>query len=327
MQQTRQTQPQSGSRVYIGPGTDRRSDFFKRLKRDLFINKSLYLLVLPVVIFYIIFHYKPMYGAIIAFKQYAPAKGVLGSPWVGFDHFVRFFSSHSFWRIFRNTFLISFYSLLFGFPAPIILALLLNELKNEKFKRTVQTISYLPHFISLVVVAGMIKDFTVTDGIINDFIELFGGERVPILQKAELFRPVYIISGIWQEIGWGSIIYLAALSGISQELYEAAMIDGAGRFKQVIHVTIPGIAPTIIIMLILRIGQLMNVGYEKIILLYNPSTYETADVISSYVYRVGLLEFSWSYSAAVGLFNSVVNFILVIAANWVSRRVTETSLW
>ena len=268
-----------------------------------------------------------MYGAIIAFKQYAPAKGVLGSPWVGFDHFVRFFSSHSFWRIFRNTFLISFYSLLFGFPAPIILALLLNELKNEKFKRTVQTISYLPHFISLVVVAGMIKDFTVTDGIINDFIELFGGERVPILQKAELFRPVYIISGIWQEIGWGSIIYLAALSGISQELYEAAMIDGAGRFKQVIHVTIPGIAPTIIIMLILRIGQLMNVGYEKIILLYNPSTYETADVISSYVYRVGLLEFSWSYSAAVGLFNSVVNFILVIAANWVSRRVTETSLW
>lgn len=327
MQQTRQTQPQSGSRVYIASGIDRRSDFFKRLKRDLFINKSLYLLVLPVVIFYIIFHYKPMYGAIIAFKQYAPAKGVLGSPWVGFDHFVRFFSSHSFWRIFRNTFLISFYSLLFGFPAPIILALLLNELKNEKFKRTVQTISYLPHFISLVVVAGMIKDFTVTDGIINDFIELFGGERVPILQKAELFRPVYIISGIWQEIGWGSIIYLAALSGISQELYEAAMIDGAGRFKQVIHVTIPGIAPTIIIMLILRIGQLMNVGYEKIILLYNPSTYETADVISSYVYRVGLLEFSWSYSAAVGLFNSVVNFILVIAANWVSRRVTETSLW
>lgn len=327
MAQTKRVKTHDSSGLYLGSGKSRTADFFDRLKKDFLLNKSLYLLVLPVILFYILFHYKPMYGAIIAFKQYTPAKGVFGSPWVGFDHFVRFFSSHSFWRIFKNTFLISFYSLLFGFPAPIILALLLNEIKKEKFKRTVQTISYLPHFISLVVVAGMIKDFTVTDGIINDFIEFFGGERLPILQRAELFRPVYIISGIWQEIGWGSIIYLAALSGISQELYEAAMIDGAGRFKQTIHITIPGIAPTIIIMLILRIGQLMNVGYEKIILLYNPSTYETADVISSYVYRVGLLEFSWSYSAAVGLFNSIINFLLVIGSNWISRKVTETSLW
>lgn len=299
----------------------------ERAKRDFMVNKSLYLMVLPVILFYIIFHYKPMYGAIIAFKQYVPSKGIWGSPWAGLDHFKRFLNSFSFWRVFRNTFLISIYELIFGFPAPILLALLLNEISNKTFKRGVQTISYLPHFISLVVVAGMIKDFTVTDGIINDIIAFFGGERVPMLQRPELFRPIYVISGIWQSIGWGSIIYIAALGGISQELYEAAMIDGAGRFKQTIHVTLPGIAPTIIIMLILRVGQLMGVGYEKIILLYNPATYDTADVISSYVYRVGLLEFSWSYSAAVGLFNSLINFTLIIFANWFSRRVSETSLW
>lgn len=306
---------------------DKVPKFSERVKKDFALNKSLYLMVLPVILFYILFHYKPMYGAIIAFKQYTPAKGVWGSPWVGFDHFIRFFKSHTFWRVFKNTFLISFYDLIFGFPAPIILALLLNEITNKRFKKSVQTISYLPHFISLVVVAGMIKDFTVTDGIVNDIIEYFGGKRIPILQKPEYFRPVYIISSIWQGIGWGSIIYLAALGGISQELYEAAMIDGAGRFKQTIHITLPGIAPTIIIMLILRIGQLMSVGYEKIILLYNPATYKTADVISSYVYRVGLLEFSWSYSAAVGLFNSVINFSLIVFANWFSRRVGDTSLW
>ena len=223
--------------------------------------------------------------------------------------------------------IISVYSLIFSFPAPIILALLLNELRNKTFKRMVQTISYLPHFISIMVVCGMIIDFTATDGFINDIIEFFGGQRSSLLLKPELFRTIYISSDIWQNVGWGSIIYLAALTGVDTQLYEAAVIDGAGRWKQLLHVTLPGIAPTIVILLILRIGQIMNVGFEKIILLYNPATYSTADVISSFVYRKGLLEFSYSYSAAVGLFNSVINFILLILANKLSKHVNDISLW
>lgn len=297
------------------------------LSADWHKNWSLYVMVIPVLLFYIIFKYKPMYGAIIAFKDFAPAKGIMGSPWVGFKHFERFFSSIYFVRVFKNTLLLSFYNLLFGFPAPIILALLLNELSSNKFKKTVQTISYLPHFISLVVICGMIKEFSGTNGIINDFLALLGMERSPLLQNPGVFRPIYVISDIWQHIGWGCIIYLAALAGISPQLYEAAMIDGAGRFKRIWHVTIPGIAPTIIILLILRIGRLLSVGFEKVILLYNPATYETADIIASYVYRIGLLEFSWSYSTAIGLFNSIINFTLIILANKISRKYSETSLW
>lgn len=296
-------------------------------KRDIIRNKYIYLMIIPVIIYYILFHYKPMYGAIIAFKQFSPAKGILGSPWVGFKYFFRFFNDVYFIRILKNTFLISLYDLLWGFPAPILLALLLNEVKNKKFKKTVQTTTYLPHFISLVVVVGMLKDFVSTDGIINDMILFFGGDRSNLLQFAKYFRTIYISSGIWQGIGWGSIIYLAALSGIDEQLYEAAMIDGAGKWKQTLHVTLPGITPTITIMLILRIGSLLNVGFEKIILMYSPTTYEVADVISTYTYRVGLMEFSWSYSAAVGLFNSVINFILLIVANTISKKVSETSLW
>ena len=305
----------------------KQSSFFYRVKKDWMRNRSLYLMIIPVLIFFILFHYKPMYGAIIAFKDYTPALGIAESPWVGWDNFTRFFSSVYFGRLIRNTILLSFYSLLFGFPAPIILALLLNEVKNKKFKGLTQTVTYLPHFISMIVVTGMLVDFSMTSGLFNDIIELFGGERSPLLQNPDLYRTIYIASGIWQEIGWGSIIYLSALSGVDSQLYEAAQIDGAGKWKQLIHVTLPGIAPTIIIMFILKMGTLMNMGYEKTILLYNPATYETADIISSYIYRIGLLEQDWSYSTAIGLFNSVINLGLLLLTNKIARKCGETSLW
>lgn len=301
--------------------------WFEKVRVDFVKYRYLYLMILPVLVFYILFHYMPMLGAVIAFKNFVPTLGIWDSPWVGFKHFNDFLSSYNFWRVFRNTILINVYELVFGFPAPIILALLLNEVKNTYFKRTIQTVTYLPHFISLVVICGMIIDFAATDGIINQFIKFFGGVKSPLLQKPEYFRTIFVASGIWQGVGWGSIIYLAALSGIDPSQYEAALIDGAGRFKQALHVTIPGIMPTVIILLILRLGHMMNVGFEKVILLYNPATYETADVISSLVYRRGLFEQSWSYGSAVGIFNSLINFTLIILANKISRKLNETSLW
>lgn len=290
-------------------------------------NKALYLMFLPVAIYYLLFAYKPMYGAIIAFQNYNPMNGILGSEWVGFKHFSDFFNNYYFWRILKNTLLISVSSIVFGFPAPIILALLMNEIRNNGFKRVTQTLSYIPHFISLVVICGMIKDFTSDTGIIMDVLSRFGFERESLLTKSEAFVPIYIISDIWQGIGWGSIIYLAALTNIDPALYEAATIDGANRWQQTIHVTLPGISSTIIIMLILRVGGLLSVGYEKIILLYSPLTYETADVISSFVYRKGLLETNWSYSTAIGLFNSVFNFLLLVFTNKLSAKLSDTSLW
>lgn len=301
--------------------------FKHRFVRDFLLNKYLYLMMLPVLVYYIVFHYVPMYGAVIAFKNYSPMKGVLGSDWVGLKHFADFFNSYYFWRILKNTLLISLYSLLFEFPAPIILALLINEVRNRAFKRTVQTITYMPYFISLVVICGIITDFTNADGLINQIFVWLGYDGQAMLQKPGLFRPIYILSEIWQRIGWESIIYIAALMSIDQEQYEAARMDGASRLKQIVYITLPGIMPTIAIMLILRMGNLLNVGFEKIILLYNPITYETADVISSFVYRKGLLEFGWSYSSAVGLFNSVINLMLLVTANAISRRVSKSSLW
>lgn len=298
-----------------------------RIKKDWKRNRSLYMLLIPVILFYVLFHYKPMYGAIIAFQNYTPAAGITGSEWVGFENFIRFFTSPYFWRLIRNTLSLSLYGLVIGFPMPIILALMLNEVSHNRFKKTIQTITYLPHFISLVVVCGMIVNFTISTGLINDIIVFFGGDRSALLQRPELYRTIYIISDIWQGIGWGSIIYLSALAGVDTQLYEAAMIDGAGKWKQLFNVTLPSIAPIIIVMLILRIGSLMSLGYEKTILLYNPSTYETADIISSYIYRSGLLERNWSYSTAVGIFNSVINFGLLVLANWTSKRFSDTSLW
>ena len=251
----------------------------------------------------------------------------MGSDWVGLQHFVDFFSSIYFGRILKNTLTISISTLVFSFPAPIILALLINELRSKKYARVVQTITYLPHFISTVVICGMIVNFVSTEGVITSILGHFGVERQNLLQNANMFVPIYVISGIWQGVGWGSIIYLSALQGISQELYEAAVIDGANRWQQTLHVTIPGIVPTIITLLILNMGSLLNVGFEKIILLYNDAILETSDVISTFVYRKGILNQSWSYSTAVGLFNSVINFILLITSNQISKKVNNTSLW
>ncbi len=300
------------------------------MKKDIVRNYSAYLLVLPVVIYYLLFAYKPMYGAIIAFKNFSPGKGILGSSWApnfGFKHFIDFFSSYYFGRTIKNTLVISLSSLVFSFPAPIILALLLNEVKNKYFKRTVQTISYMPHFISLVVVCGLVKMFTASDGIITYIFSLFGYNSGSMLMQPHLFVPIYVISGIWQSVGWDTIIYLASISSIDPALYEAAQIDGANRWQQTRHVTLPGLMVTIVILLILRIGGIMNVGYEKIILLYNPGIYETSDVISTFVYRKGLLENNWSFSAAVGLFNSVINFFMVVVFNRISKKVSDISLY
>lgn len=301
--------------------------FLERLRKDIIKNKYIYLMALPCVLYYIIYHYWPMYGALIAFKEFSPSLGIMDSPWVGFKYFEQFFTSVYFVRVLKNTLLMSLYSLIWSFPAPIILALLMNELKNAKFKKTIQTVTYLPHFISVVVISGMLIDFCAQDGLFNYIIQLCGGEASNLLMKPKLFRTIYIGSDIWQGVGWGSIIYLSALTGIDTELYEAAKVDGANRWHQLRYITIPGIVPTIIIMLILRIGSLMNIGFEKIMLLYNPATYEVADVISTFVYRKGLLEANYSYSTAVGLFNSVINFGLIIMANRLSKKYSETSLW
>lgn len=298
-----------------------------RVKKEMKMNYELYIMFLPVFIFFLIFAYKPMYGIIMAFQDYSPSKGILGSSWVGLKHFKSFFGSFYFGRLIRNTLVISLSSIVFCFPAPILLALLINELRREKFKRVVQTISYLPHFISLVVICSMVKKFTMSDGIINDLIVFLGGERSNLLSNPSAFVPIYIISDIWTSIGWGSIIYLAALTGVSSELYEAASIEGAGRFKQALHVTIPCIIPTIVTMFILRMGSVLSVGYEKIILLYNPTTKKVADVISSYVYEKGIQDKSWSFSTAVGLFNSVINFAFLLITNAISRKVSDTALW
>ncbi len=299
----------------------------KRLWRDLKMNRTVYLMLLPIVVYYMLFHYGPMYGLQIAFKDFIPVKGFTGSPWVGFKYFEDFFGSVFFWRILKNTVLLSFYSLLFFFPSGILFALLLNELRSNRLRRSVQTISYMPHFISLVVVVGFMFDFLSRDGLINDIIVFFGGEAISFMRAQEWFRSIYIGSEIWQNIGWSSIIYLAAISNVNPTLYEAARMDGANRWKQMRHVTLPGIMPTVTIMLILFIGKFMTVGFEKIILMYNPVIYETADVIQTYVYRKGILEANFSYSAAVGLFNAVLSFTLLILANVIAKRAGETKLW
>lgn len=304
-----------------------KTGFIARLKRDMYRNWSLYLLAVPMVAFYIVFCYGPIYGQIIAFKDFSPALGILDSPWVGLKHFIAFFNSRTCWELIRNTFLINIYALIFGLPAPILFALLLNEIRSQPFKRSIQTISYLPYFISLVVVCGMILDFTRKDGVINDVIALFGGQRISFMIDAGWFRPIYTITDIWQGLGWGSIIYIAAITNIDQGLYEAATIDGAGRWRKMWHVTLPGIRETIAIVYIMKVGQMMSVGFEKIILLYNGMTYETADVISTYVYRMGLMQMNYSYSSAVGLFNSVINLALLLTANRVSKRLLGSGMW
>ena len=299
-----------------------------RLKKDLSNFGGAYLMGIPVIIFYIIFHYKPLFGALIAFKDYKPRRGIWGSPWVGFKHFQSFFDSFYFERLIGNTLTISLAGLLFAFPIAIIFALLINEIQNNKFKRSIQTISYMPHFISTVVICSMIRLFVDSNGFIVAILEAVGfniGQSLLNLPNA--FVPIYVLSDIWQQTGWNCIIYLAALGGIDPELYEAARIDGANRWKQTLHVTLPGILETVVLLLILRVGSLMGVGHEKIILLYNDYTMETADVISSYVYRRGLIHGDYSFSAAVGLFNSAINFALVVIANKISNKVTGSGIF
>lgn len=303
------------------------SGFFAVWGREWKKNYFIYLILLPVILYYVIFHYLPMYGVLIAWKRFTPAGGIWGSTWIGWTNFTNFFKSYYFWRLLKNTLLINFYELLFGFPAPIILALLLNEVKDGLFKRAAQTISYLPHFISTVIICGMLVDFLASDGLVNSLLAVIGVPPNSWLRVPEAFKAIYVGSGIWQGVGWGSIIYLASLSNVDPQLYDAAFIDGASRWQRLWSVTIPGILPTIIIMLILRLGHMMSVGAEKIILLYNPTTYVTADVISSFVYRRGLLESDYSFSTAVGLFNSIINYTFLFVANAISRRVSETSLW
>ena len=289
---------------------------------------QLYIMLIPVILYYILFMYKPMYGLQIAFKDYSLFKGITQSPWCGFKHFIKFFEGPFLWRTVKNTLCLSIIGLLANMPAQIILALLFNELKPGKFKNMIQTISYLPHFISMVVIAGLVTSFLApSNGLINIIIDKLGGEKIYFLTKPEYFRAIFTLMNVWAGTGFGTIVYMAALSGIDSSLYEAATIDGAGKFGQVWHVTIPGILPTVVIMLIMNVGNLLNVGYETIILLYQPATYETSDVISTYVYRSGIIEGHYDFSTAVGFFNSIVALILTTAANIISRRVSEISLW
>lgn len=299
----------------------------KAMAKDWKRNRILYLMLLPMVVFFIVFAYLPMGGLLMAFENYKPKTGIFGSTWVGLQNFKDFFGSVFAWRVIRNTLIISFLQLLISFPATIIFALLLNELKENAFKKGIQLITYMPHFVSMVVLAGIIVDFSKSTGVLAQLVSFFTGESINLLSSPDYWRPLYIVSDLWQGLGFGSIIYIAALSGIDQELYEAAEVDGAGRWQQTIHITLPGISSTIIIMLILRIGSIMAVGYEKTILLYNSQVYETADIISSFVYRKGLEEFNYGYSTAVGLFNSVINFLLLVTANTISRKYSETSLF
>ncbi len=297
--------------------------FAREMKR----NGSLYLIVLPVIIFYFIFHYMPMYGVLMSFQDYSPRLGIGGSEWVGFKYYKMFFSSPDSARSIWNTLKISFCSIAFGFPAPIIFALLLNELKCMRFKKCVQTLSYLPHFISIVVICGMIRTFVDVEGIIGALYAKITGVNASMLMQKQTFLPIYVLSNIWQGMGWDSIVYLAALTAVDQELYEAADLDGAGRIRKIVSVTLPAISTTVVTMLILKLGHVMSVGYEKVILLYNPLIYDTADIVSSLVYRVGFEQQNWSYSSAIGLFNSVVNLALVIITNKISRKISDTGLW
>ncbi len=299
--------------------------------RALYINykrhKMVYWMTLPVVLYFVVFHYLPMAGIIMAFQDFSPKTGIFGSEWVGFQNFIDFFNSPNFIRVLKNTLALSLLDLLFGFPAPIILALLLNEIRARLFKRTVQTISYLPYFLSTAIIAGLIHDFTSSTGPITTMIAPLLGKTANLLSLPEMFRTIFVSTNIWQFMGYNSIIYLAALSRVDSEQYEAAKIDGAGHWKQCIHVTIPGISSTIIIMLILNLGQMLNVNFEKVLLLYNSAIYETADVISTYIYRQGILSHNYGYSTAVGLFNSVIGLLLIVSANYVSKKYSETRLF
>ncbi len=298
-----------------------------KMKKDWSKYRTLYFLFIPVLLYYIIFQYGSMFGLIIAFEDYKPRLGFFGSKFVGLKHFKNFFNDYYFRRTLTNTIRISVTNLIFTFPCPILLAIFINELRNRKYSKFVQTVTYIPHFISVVVVTSILMDLTSRTGAVTTFLSYFGFEPVTMLNEPKYFLPLYIISNIWQNVGWNSIIYLAALLSIDAQLYEAAKIDGAGKLRQLWSITLPSLLPTIVIMLILQIGKMFNVGYEKIILMYNSLTYEVADVINTYVYREGLLNLNYSYASAVGMFNSIVSFILVWSTNKLSNKLTGSGLW
>ena len=302
-------------------------DASQSLGRRIMKYRAYYLFILPALVYVLIFNYVPMFGLVISFQDYSLTRGVLGSKWIGLKNFEDFFSSMYFGRTLGNTLILSGLDLLVCFPAPIILALMLNEVSHLRFKKVIQTVSYMPHFISMVVVAGLIKEFCSSTGVVAQFVQLLGGTPQSYISQPQYFRAIFTVSQVWQTIGFNSIVFLAALSGIDMQLYEAAKIDGAGRLRQLWHVTLPGIIPTIIIMLILRCGAIMNVNFEKVLLLYSPSTYATADVISTYVYRAGIIKQKIGYSTAVGLFNSVVSLMLVLGANYLSNKFTDSGLF
>ncbi|PYI55803.1 ABC transporter permease [Paenibacillus flagellatus] len=296
----------------------------RRLRRD----QAFFVLLAPVLLYYLLFKYVPMFGIIVSFKDYNLFKGVWQSEWVGLKYYKMFFHNPDAYTILRNTVLLGLYKLLFGFPAPIILALLLNELRWKGYKRFVQSVSYMPHFLSSVVVAGfMVMILSPSTGFVNHVIQSMGFEPINFLQKASWFRTLYVSSDVWQEVGWGSIIYLAALTSIDPQLYEASRIDGAGRWKQMLHVTLPGIAPAIVILFTLQIGKILELSFEKVFLLSNAATYETSDILATYVYRMGIVQANFSYASAIDLFMGVIGFVFVYSANQVSRRLGETSLW
>lgn len=314
----------AASKTGAGIKTSRIFEILRHIRKD----RQLLIIFLPCLIFYAIFRYGPMYGIIIAFKDYGVFLGILKSPWVGFKYFEQFFTSSDFLLLFRNTFLLGIYSLLWTFPFPIMFAILLNEIKNKVFKKTIQTVSYLPTFLSVVIICSMVIDFlSPGHGMINNILSSLGFERQYFIAKPEWFRTIYIASDIWSGLGYGAIIYLAALTGIDPTLYEAGTMDGCNRFQAMRHITLPGIFPTIATMFIISAGSIFKIGYEKVLLLYTPTTYEVADIFSTYVYRKGLIDMNYSYGAAVGLFQSAVALVMLLGANYASKKFGEQGLW
>jgi len=297
------------------------------LKSDMRMNWRVYLLILPIIIYFIVFNYLPMFGLVMSFQDFNPVKGFFHSDFVGLKNFIEFFSAPNFWQLMRNTLVISLLGLVIGTPVTIGFALLLNEVSRMFFKRTVQTISYMPYFVSLVVICGLVIEFCGSNGVITQFlVNVFGIKQQNLLQNPNYFWGIYLVSDLWQGVGYGSIIYIAAITSVSSELHEAAAIDGAGRLKRVFNVTIPAIMPTIVTLVILKCGMMFSTGFEKVLLLYNPSIYETADVISTYVQRMGIIKQQYGFSAAVGLFNSLVNTILLLVSNYLSKKYTDNSI-
>ncbi|MGN7382704.1 ABC transporter permease [Paenibacillus sp. SAFN-117] len=302
--------------------------YFRELKKDIIRDRILYYLLIPFLLWFLVFKYFPMWGIQIAFKDFSLFKGIGGSDWIGFEYFTEFIGSEYFSRVFMNTVIISLYGLIICFPAQIILAIMISEVTRQGFKKVVQTLTYLPHFVSVVVIAGIVTTFLAPNsGLINLILEKLGMEKIYFLTNPDYFRGIYTAMNLWKETGFASIVFIAAIAGIDTQLYEAAKMDGANKFKQIIYVTLPGILPTIVVMFIMKVGNLLSVGYETIILLYQPATYEKADVISTYVYRSGLIDGRYDFATAVGLFNSIVALILVIMANKLSKKVTDASLW